>query len=185
MAGDSYPFDAAVAEDLVAQWQENRTHKKTMAIREIISRIAGTALVDPEEEDFALLGLSPFQILKRRAFVHHFRSAHVYVWKRVLMACMPSRVEGVMDGVFALLSTSSTEVAKRSRQTELDMRLYDALVDHFEEEGFMSVALHVVQRVLGDIEKYPHNIVVAVHFSGHLEQHYQRLREQLDLFSLP
>ncbi len=147
--------------------------------QDLMGRIAGEGLREPLESDYLMVGLNPLQLLKRRAFVRYFRSANVYTWKRAVMVCMPGRGGQVMDGVDGLLLGTGGRGADVGRQIRLDVLLYDELVDNFKEEGFLSVALHIMQRLLGDVEKHPDNLVKAVNYADHLERKYQKCQEQL------
>ncbi|MBF0445714.1 MAG: hypothetical protein HQL68_08990 [Magnetococcales bacterium] len=179
MAGNSYPFNPADAEELIAQWQSKNRIAPQLSGKDLMGRIAGEGLGEPEEADYLMLGLSSLHILKRRKFVRYFRSANVYVWKRAVMLCMPGRVEQVMDGVEGLLQAAGGSSDDISRQIRLDLMLYDELVDNFKEEGFLSVALHIVQRLSGDVEKHPKNLVTAVNYADHLDRKYQSYQNLL------
>jgi hypothetical protein len=181
LAGNFHPFDSVIADDLVAQWQANTSNQPGFSQRELMLRIAADAIADPLESDYHFLGLQPYQLFKRKAFVRHFRSSQTYVWKRLLMTHLPNLVEQTMDGVQGVLLTAGHSSAKSGNQTRLDMLLYDEIVDNFSEEGFLSVALQVVQRVLGDIEENPDNLVFSVDYAGHLDRRYQLLQEQIPL----
>ncbi len=133
------------------------------------------------ERDYLLLGLQPYQILKRKAFIRHFRSARTYVWKRVLLDEMPDRVDEIMDAVDGALMAAGGNSPKNWTKSWYDLLLYDEIVDNFSEDGFLSLALHVVQRILGDIEKQPDNLVVAVGYADHLDRSYQTLRDEIGL----
>jgi hypothetical protein len=172
MAGNSYPFNPADAEELVAQWQSDKADPQ-LSGQDLMGRIAGDGLGEPQEDDYLMLGLSSLHILKRRKFVRYFRSANVYVWKQVLMLCMPSRVGQVMDGVEGLLQSAGGSSVDIGRQISLDLLLYNELVDNFKEEGFLSVGLHVIQRLSGDVEKHPENLITAVSYADHLDRKYQ------------
>ncbi|MBF0357842.1 MAG: hypothetical protein HQL70_04485 [Magnetococcales bacterium] len=173
MAEESYPFDYVDAEQLVAEWQDKSRLNIKISGRKLIERIAADAIAEPSEADYQMLGLKPYQFLKRKAFIRHFRSAKTYVWKRAVMELMPIRVTQIMDGVDDVLMAMGSTTAKSGKQTKLHLLLYDEIVDNFSEEGFLSVTLHLVQRILGDVEKKPDNIVIAVNYSDHLEQQYQ------------
>jgi hypothetical protein len=183
LAANFYPFDSAVANDLVAQWQDNIAHQPKLSVRELITRVSACAITDPQESDCLLLGLQPHQIFKRRAFIRHFRSSHTYVWKRALTVCLPNRVEQIMDGVEGVLLSADKNSVKSGKQTRLDILLYDEIIDNFNEDGFLSVALQVVQRILGDVEKHPDNLVFSVNYADHLERKYQLFQEQLTISS--
>jgi hypothetical protein len=173
LAEESYPFNDIDAEQLVAEWQDTSRLDIKIPGQKLIEHIAADAIAQPTEADYLMLGLKPYQLLKRRAFIRHFRSARTYVWKRTIMDSMPIRVAQIMDGVDDVLLTMGSSIAKSGKQTKLDLLLYDEIVDNFTEEGFLSVALHLVQRILGTIEKAPENIVLAVNYSDHLEQQHQ------------
>ncbi|MBF0195536.1 MAG: hypothetical protein HQL71_13320 [Magnetococcales bacterium] len=172
MVGDSYPFNPADAENLIAQWQSENRVAPQLSSKDLMGRIAGEGLAEPTEIDYQMMSLTPIQLLKRRAFIRHFRSANVYVWKRVLMTHMPLRTGQVMDGAFGLLESAGKKSAEAGKQIRLDVLLYDELVDNFTEEGFLSVGLHVIQRLSGDVEKHPENLVNAVDFADNLDKKY-------------
>jgi hypothetical protein len=178
MAGNSYPFNPADAEDLMAQWQSDQAAPQ-LSGKDLMGRIAGEGLGEPQETDYLMLGLTSLNILKRRAFIRHFRSANVYVWKRVIMVSMPGRVEQVMDGVDVMLKSAGGRNPDIHKQISLDLLLYDQLVDNFKEEGFLSVGLHVAQRLSGDVEKHPENLVIAVNYADHLDRKYQSCQDLL------
>jgi hypothetical protein len=179
LAGNFHPFDPAVADDLVARWQNDNRRKTPISSRDLIARITADAVAEPTEDDYARLGLQPYQILKRKAFIRHFRSAKTYVWKRALMVSIPMRVEQIMDGVNGMLMATGGSLAKSGKQTKSDIALYDEIVDNFNEEGFLSVTIHLTQRILGNVEKQPNSLVVSVSYANYLEQQYQLCQDYL------
>ena len=92
---------------------------------------------------------------------------------------MPKRVEQIMDAVEGLLKTAGGDVAKSWQQTRMDLLLYAELTDNFNEDGFISVGLQVVQRILGDFDKKPENLVLSVAYAEYLDEQYKKFSEKL------
>ena len=179
MAGNFYPFDSSVANDLIAQWQNSSSQNKPLAPRELIKRISNDAITDPLEHEYMLLNLQSHQILKRKKFHRYFRSAKTFAWQQALQKHMPKRVEQIMDAVEGLLKTAGGDVAKSWQQTRMDLLLYAELTDNFNEDGFISVGLQVVQRILGDFDKKPENLVLSVAYAEYLDEQYKKFSEKL------
>ncbi|MBF0446689.1 MAG: hypothetical protein HQL67_00665 [Magnetococcales bacterium] len=179
MSGNDHPFDPKLAQALVQEWQtSSNPGSARFSSSELVRRIAGEAIANPAESDYLLLGLTPYQFIRRKRYVRFFRSTRVYVWKRMLQTRLPQQTESILDGVDGLLVAAGGAVANSGRQTRLDILLYDMITDNFAEEGFLSVAHQVVQRILGDIEKKPNNLIFSVALADHLDRQYQQLLNQ-------
>ncbi|MBF0427730.1 MAG: hypothetical protein HQL94_02295 [Magnetococcales bacterium] len=159
---------------LEAEWMENLQRHRRQTIQGLTDWLMEEINVGPDETFFATLSLAGYQILKRRIFARYFSPLLAFAWKQAVLVTHPAKT---MDFLGALERGIDPHL---TRSVQNDLMLFQIITDNFEEDGFVSVALHVVQRVHGDIEKKPDNLDLAVGLSLWMDERYQHYREALD-----
>lgn len=97
----------------------------------------------------------------------------VFVWFFALKKTHPNQADSLLR-LFHFVYPKKTPKAKKTHSTirrHLDYFLM--VTDTFNEDGFMSAVHHVVQRVLGEIEQKPGNLIFSVALASHLDTVYE------------
>ncbi|MBF0341202.1 MAG: hypothetical protein HQL95_09620 [Magnetococcales bacterium] len=166
---------------LEAEWTGNFTHRKRRTMKELTDTLIRELAQGPDETWYALFDLKPHQLLKRRDSLRHHAPMLAFAWRQAVLYSHPARSEPFS----ALLRQLAPALPGMNRQRlELffnDLTFFQVITDNFAEDGFLSVGLHVVLRIRGEIETRPENLELAVAVSQWVEERFQSYREMLDL----
>ncbi|MBF0191233.1 MAG: hypothetical protein HQL99_08905 [Magnetococcales bacterium] len=166
---------------LEAEWSGNLQRRKRRTIHDLMGGLLQALSLPPDESHYALLGLKPHQLLKRKSFDRHYPPLLTFVWKQAVLATHPHQAQSFS---FALERLIPGLPGMNTRRLELlfnDLTFFQLISDTFAEDGFMSVALHVVQRIHGEVEKQPENLEWAVGLNLWLDERFVNDRETLEL----
>ncbi|MBF0418019.1 MAG: hypothetical protein HQL86_07210 [Magnetococcales bacterium] len=164
---------------LEAEWTGNLTRRKRRSIEELTAIPLREIALGPGEAFFALFGLKPLQMIKRGRLARYHPALLAFAWRQSVLFSHPAYNESfgmTLERLFGELPGSSRD--RRERFVN-DLNFFKVITDTFEEDGFMSAALHVSQRVLGEIDKKPENIDWAVEMSLWLDERFQAYRGAL------
>ncbi|MBF0164911.1 MAG: hypothetical protein HQM01_10490 [Magnetococcales bacterium] len=164
---------------LEAEWTGNLTRRKRRSIAELSAIPLREIALGPDESFYALLGLKPLQWLKRQRLARYHAALLAFVWRQAVLSTHPAYNEPfgtMLERLFGELPGVKRERLERYIN---DLNFFKVITDTFEEDGFMSPALHVTQRVLGEINKQPENLEWAVDLSLWLDERFQAYRGEL------
>ncbi|MBF0613581.1 MAG: hypothetical protein G8237_00505 [Magnetococcales bacterium] len=169
---------------LEAEWNQNLHKRQRRSPGDVVTLLLRLLAARPDEAFYQLLALRPHQFWQRRQFDRHRVPMLVFAWRQAVLSTHPAQLERCM----AVLRLHIGELPgmNRSRQEIFwnDLTFFQVITDTFAEDGFMSVALHVTQRVLGEIEKKPDNLDWAIGLGYWLDEQYQADREQLGMVEI-
>ncbi|MEO5348038.1 MAG: hypothetical protein H7836_00080 [Magnetococcus sp. YQC-3] len=158
------PFSAAA---LQREWLENQSHQERLKPQEVVDRLFAALTAPTPLHD--LLGLQPYQWLKKRRLEQFHPSLNLFVWRRALEVVHPAhaaRIDSLWQRQYALRYQDGE---RRLQRITGHLSLFVLLTDDFAQQGFMSVAHHVVSRVLGDVQQKPHLLFAVVQLADHLD----------------
>lgn len=158
------------AAELERMWRQGVQSRRRQGRRDLLNDLLRVATREIDEEAFALFDLGPERFIKRRSFRRYYRSTRIFAWKQALLAVHPRHLEAVLGGFDTGYLKIQPGSEKQLETIRRDLTFFDVVTDSFEQDGFLSVALHVTLRILGEIEKRPDNLVQAVRLSEHLDQ---------------
>lgn len=164
---------------LAREWQRNLARKPqpSQSLGVALDRFLVTLAAPIPESVYPLLDLKINYFLKRQMLRRYYRSAQVFVWNQALRERWPDQAERVMDLFFQTLAAYPGQSQRRMQALRNDVAFFNLITDHYREEGFLSVALHIVQRILGEIKDKPKNLTNAVQFAAQLDtMHEEGLR---------
>lgn len=164
---------------LEAEWTGNLTRRKRRSIAELSAIPLREIALGPDEAFYAVLGLKPLQWLKKQRLARYHAALLAFVWRQAVLATHPAYNEpfgATLERLFGELPGINRE--RRERYVN-DLNFFKVITDTFAEDGFMSAALHVTQRVLGEIDKQPENLDWAVQLSLWLDERFQAYRGEL------
>ncbi len=159
---------------LEAEWLGNLQQFRHQTIQQLTDWMIKTVMKGPTNpfyESMALL--ATHQMLKRNRARRYFLPLMAFAWWQAILATAPARIEsfaGALERGVAGLPGHGHRQVERFRH---DLDFCKLITDQFAETGFLSVALHVVQRVHGEIEQHPNNLVSAVGLTQWMEEQYQ------------
>lgn len=164
---------------LETEWLGNLARRRRRTVQDLTDWLMLEVAAGPREGFYGALELAPHQLLKKKTMLRYFAPLLAFVWKQALLATHPAKEEmflGAMERAMRTLKGSSRRQVAVFRN---DLDFFQTITDLFAEEGFLSVALHVVQRVQGEIEQRPENLVMAVGLNQWLDEQYHLFLEQL------
>ncbi|MBF0295398.1 MAG: hypothetical protein HQL96_09435 [Magnetococcales bacterium] len=163
------------AATLESEWLGNLGRRTRRTVREV----AGEALLavnsGPDETFFAALGVASHQVIVRHLLRRHYPPLRLFVWRQAVVATHPAWHAPLLAALDGQLPGKPAEVAR----IRSDLAFLQLITDQFAEEGFLSVALHLVQKVHGEIPRRPGNLEFAVSLSAWLDERYQEDLERL------
>ncbi|MBF0626909.1 MAG: hypothetical protein HQL91_01670 [Magnetococcales bacterium] len=166
---------------LEAEWNRNLQQRKRRTIRDVTAAEVVRALAaGPDDPFFALLGLKPHQLLKRKSMMRHFAPLRAFAWRQAVLYTHPAHLELFMATLRVLAADLPGMTRPNLELLFNDLTFFNLITDTFNEDGFISCGLHVTQRVLGEIENRPENLDWAVGVSQWVEEHYLNDREVLE-----
>ncbi|MBF0162307.1 MAG: hypothetical protein HQL88_08460 [Magnetococcales bacterium] len=172
------------AEALQRHWLENLLRMEPVSHREVLARMQSILQAPPPPAFFAVLGLHDWQLLKKRTLSRYYPSLQVFAWLRALEQVQPFHVTRLIGALQRWCSSQPRRIRGHLERIERDLPLFALLTDNFSEEGFLSVAHHVVWRVLGGSQEQPAHLVAAVQLADALEQWFEqhsRYFEQIEI----
>ncbi|MBF0212319.1 MAG: hypothetical protein HQM00_02005 [Magnetococcales bacterium] len=166
---------------LEAEWMGNLQRLKRRTVRDLTGVVLRELAAGPDEAAYGLLGLKPHQLIKRKDFERHYGPMLAFVWRQAVLATHPAHAERFA----ATLERSAAELpgmnSRRLGTFFNDLDFLKVITDNFAEDGFISAALHVVQRVHGEIEQRPENLESAVGLGLWMDERFQSYRDTLVL----
>lgn len=176
-----YPF--AVSEQAVyaleSEWRANMKQAKRTEPSDLVRAIVVDLQADPSQDDFDRLGLRGYRFWQRRAFHRYVRSTRAFVWQRALHAGSPGWEQKIMEDVGQLYVATLSRARKPWQRIQGDLLFFETITDNFAEDGFLSAALHVVVRILGDIEKKPGNLEFSVQLATDMERKFEMCLQEI------
>ncbi|MEO5344992.1 MAG: hypothetical protein H7834_01275 [Magnetococcus sp. YQC-9] len=169
---------------LEAEWSGNFTRRKKRTIADLSAIPLREISLGPGETDFAVLGLTPLQWLKRRRFVRHYPAMLAFAWRQAVLSTYPAYNEPFGTTLERLYDELPGIDRERHERFIHDLNFFKVITDNFVEDGFLSCGLHVAQRVLGEINKQPENLDWGVALTQWLDERYQNYRLELSLVEL-
>ncbi|MBF0273032.1 MAG: hypothetical protein HQL98_13360 [Magnetococcales bacterium] len=166
---------------LEAEWNGNLQRRKRRTIQDLMGVLLRDLAIQPDESCYALLDLKPHQLLKRQSLERHYRPMLAFAWKQAVLATHPHHTQLFSAALERLTPALPGMNRRRLEGLFNDLTFFQLISDTFAEDGFMSVALHVVQRVHGEIEKRPENLEWAVGLNLWLDERFVHYRESLEL----
>ncbi|MBF0462839.1 MAG: hypothetical protein HQL87_15800 [Magnetococcales bacterium] len=160
------------AEDLYQEWLGHLGHMELVRYQEVVNRLLSVLFVAPPGAFHALLGLQSHHIFKKRRLNACYPSLQVFVWLKALEQAQPPYADRLLR---LLRRTCAQRPADKRRMATIDrhLALFALLTDRFVEEGFMSVAHHVVLRVLGDFTQKPTRLIASVQLADYLDRLFE------------
>ena len=170
-------FPSATA--LENEWLNNMQRLEKSSRQDIVdlllrdlSRVTPAAFYD-------LLGLQFHQIFKKRLLDRFYPSVLVFVWQKSLEIFQPALADN-LSRLFEMSFSARMPKAKPRLETiGRHLALFSVITDNYTEEGFLSVAHHIVWRVLGEIEKTPNNLISSVRLADYLDARFETYANQL------
>jgi hypothetical protein len=167
MMPDLLPALPFSADALQREWLDNQSRQEFLKPQAVVDRLFASLTVPMPLPD--LLGLQPYQWLKKRRLDRFHPSLHLFVWKRAMEEVHPAhaaRIDALWRRQYPLHHKDGKQ---RLERITGHLSLFSLLTDDFAQQGFMSVAHHVVSRVLGDVQQRPHLLFVVVQLADHLD----------------
>lgn len=164
---------------LEAEWLTNLRQRKRRTLHELTDWMMQQITIGPNEAFYATLNIGPYQIFKKITIQRYFAPLLAFVWQKALLDTHPAKAAACSMAVEREIAGLSWLFRWQMKRFRHDLTFFQTITDLFAEEGFLSVALHVVQRVLGEIEQSPNNLELAVQLSLWLDEQYQADLEQL------
>lgn len=160
---------------LEAEWLGNLGRKMRRTVQELTDGMVLEVTAGPGEAFFATLELGPYQWVKREAMRRYHGPLLSFAWHQAVLEVHPDKA-----GLFAAALERGIPGGRRAvERWRNDLAFFQTVTDQFAENGFMSVALHVVQRVRGEIAQRPDNLVPAVQLNLWMDERYHFYQEQL------
>ena len=159
-----FPFSA---DALNREWLENQSRREPLRPQGVVDRLFMLLSTPIPLQD--LLELQPYQWLKKRRLERFHPSLPLFVWRRAMAVAYPGqapRIDALWRYQYPLRHKDGKQ---RLERIEGHLALFSLLTDDFAQQGFMSVAHHVVSRVLGDVQKSPQHLFAVVQLADHLD----------------
>ncbi|MBF0180665.1 MAG: hypothetical protein HQM03_11635 [Magnetococcales bacterium] len=157
------------------EWLGNLGRRTRRTVREMAGEALLAANAGPDETFFAALGVASHQVILRHLLRRHFLPLRLFVWRQAVLATHPAWAERLFVALGGQLPGKPAEQARIRN----DLAFFQLITDQFAEEGFISVALHLVQKVHGEIPRRPGNLDHVVGLNAWLDERYQEDLERL------
>ncbi|MEO5340280.1 MAG: hypothetical protein H7837_07170 [Magnetococcus sp. MYC-9] len=172
------------ADALQREWLTNMSQVERIRSLELVHRLLGELLAPAPRSYYELLDLHLYQFLKQRLARRYYPSLHLFVWQRSLAQIHPydaTRLYAMLNERMVHLRPA---VKQRLTDTTRHMALFAMLTDHFAEQGFLSVAYHVVSRISGVLAEKPEHLQAAVRLADHLDLQFDRRIAQWEMMEI-
>ncbi|MBF0108342.1 MAG: hypothetical protein HQL76_04110 [Magnetococcales bacterium] len=171
-----HPADSDEARVLEQSWRANPSPTEIRHRKELIPQIAASLRFATEEFDDPLLRLPWYAWNKRNRLKRYRISINALLWLWALREAAPELAHDTLQAVQPLYSASSTRWSVSWRRIMHDLDFFHSILDNYREEGFLSVAQHVVWRVHGDFVAKPYLLEVAVALMLHMDRTFEEFR---------
>ncbi|MEO5362164.1 MAG: hypothetical protein H7838_00865 [Magnetococcus sp. DMHC-8] len=155
------------------EWMDNLGRAETCSHQALVDRLLEELQGAPSGAFYALLGLQRWQVLKRRRLAHYHPALQVLVWQEALVSAQPLYAARLGRLLRHRWSVRRPSDRRRLATIDRQLALFDVLTDNLTGEGFLSVALHVVQQVMGRVQQHPTYIILAVQLADHLDNRFE------------
>ncbi|MBF0145054.1 MAG: hypothetical protein HQL84_02640 [Magnetococcales bacterium] len=156
-----------------------RTQHQTLSVphrKDLLPQIAASLRFLPDEIDDPLLQLPWYSLKKQYLFTRYRVSINVLLWFWALREVVADQARDLLQSVEPLYSATRPRWSVSWRQLMIDLDFFLTILDNYREEGFLSVAQHVVWRVHGDFVKDPSLLEVTVALMFHMDRTFEEFR---------
>ena len=173
------PDNSPSAVELQRAWFDNMIRLEKCSRQDVVNRLLNDLRQEVPATFCQLFGWQFYQVLKKPMIEAYYPSILVFVWQKALQETHPAEMDRLLS-LFESTYLRHQPNAKPHLQTiARHLSLFAVVTDNFTEDGFMSVALHIVQRICGEIEKKPDNLQFAVQLALHMDTHFEAYKDQL------
>lgn len=167
------------ASDLQRAWLDNVQRVEKITRQDMVNALLGALSLVTPQAFYEVLAVPSHRIFKRKMLDHYYPAVLVFVWQKALEIVHPLHVAGCMRLFEYSFLRRMPDAERRLKRMGQHLTLFSLLTDRFAEDGFMSVAHHMVVRVWGDIEKKPDNLMCSVHLADYMDGQFDRYTHAL------
>ncbi len=159
--------------DLQREWLTNLGRTERVTHRGVVERLLDELSMVPPTPFYDLLALQPWQLIKKRRLNRYYPALQVFVWQKALETTHPLYTARII-WLFRRIAPIQRP-ADRHHLAAMDQQLalFALLTDNVIGDGFTSIALYVVSRVLGGWHKNPTQVILAVQLADQLDQWFE------------
>ena len=161
------------AADLYREWLTHLGHMEQVSQQGVVDRLLKELFVTPPGTFYELLALQSHHLLKKRRLQGYYPALQVFVWRKALEQAQPPYAARLLRLLRRTCVARRLADQRHLTLLERHLTLFAVLTDRFLEEGFLSVAHHVVLRVLGDFTRNPRYLIASVQLADHLDQRFE------------
>lgn len=171
-------FSTDTAESLALEqtWIKNCQPPAPSSKKALFQEIARTLLYFPDEIADPLLHIPRIAWKNQQLFRRYRAATYALLWLWALQEVVPDRAYPLLQAVEPLYAAPGTTPPAEWRQVMADIDFFRTILDNYREEGFLSVAQHIVWRVHGDFVQNPELVEIAVALSFHIDQKFDEWR---------
>lgn len=162
--------------DLEKIWRTNFHNPSPFSRKDMIGKIFSSLRFLPEKIDDPLLQLPPYAWMKQRLLMRYRVSINAFLWLWALKEVAFDRAHSLLRSVEPFYLADGKKKKDSWTRIMLDIEFFETILDNYKEEGFLSIAEHVVWRVHGDFKKNPHLLEIAVALAFHMDRIFEECR---------
>ncbi|HIJ84851.1 MAG: hypothetical protein HW380_1260 [Magnetococcales bacterium] len=171
-----FPSPSAEALALENTWLAQAQPPPRAAKMDLTTQIAVSLRLLSEDLDDPLLHLPWFAWRKRRLFMRYRVAINALLWYWALREVAADRAHTLLQLVAPLYTATRSKKSLPWRQIMSDLDFFLTILDNYREEGFLSVAQHVVWRVHGDFTRDHHLLENAVSLAFYMDKIFDEFR---------
>ena len=166
------------ADALQRAWLDGVHRRERKSQQEVVASLLRELDGPTPQTFYALLDLLPYHLLRKRVLNRYYPSVVAWTWQTALQMTHPARVIPLAQRFEQAFLAQNPKSRRRLDTMTQHLAQFSVLTDNFLEEGFLSVAHHVVIRVWGDRAQQPNNLFCSVRLANDLDTRYHTYVDQ-------
>lgn len=138
---------------------------KEMTIEQLVLSIFQATTRPVTKEEYKTLGISKFNMLKRRKFSNVYRTLILYLMKLSIAGAFPKHSSDLLETFDKFLKMAYEGDRDVRKKIEERLRKFEELTEMQEEEPFLKLALHVSEM----FEHRPRKVVYAAALNNRIK----------------
>ncbi|MFC1948802.1 hypothetical protein ACFLW0_01335 [Chloroflexota bacterium] len=144
---------------------------REMTPKQLVASMFNGATSPVTEEEYKLLGISKFNMFKRKKFRDVYRSLMLYLIKRAIPGAFPEHASIILETYDEFFQVVCKDYPQATRKLEERLLKFEELVESEKEQPFLNLSLYISEM----FEDRPKKLTYAAKLNNRIETLFSTL----------